>query len=200
MNLATEVLAPAGAWSAWNVAMATGASCLPLSWFARPGPSSGRPARRPDGTLRVRRWKRLLPDAGAVLPGASPKRHLRHHDAASLARYAVEARRSEVVHWSSVAFVGFCLAWWPFVVVGPMLVVAILINVPCVLALRDSRLRIEAILARSSRRCSTRVVDAPAAARRAPPDAGVPTRSADASGPSPAGTAGAWPATSSSPG
>lgn len=153
MNLVADVAAPALTWTAWNVAVAAGAARLPSAWFSPRSTRSVSPTTRRRGRagpLRVRRWKRLLPDAGAVIPGAASKRRLEGRDRLSLARYAAEARRSEVVHWLSLGFVAGCFAWWPFVVIGPMFVVAVVINVPCLVALRDNQHRIRRLLARSA--------------------------------------------------
>jgi glycosyl-4,4'-diaponeurosporenoate acyltransferase len=153
VNLVVDVAAPALTWSAWNVAVAAGAARLPTSWFrTRRAPHATRPLRPRArlGPLGVRRWKRLLPDAGAVIPGVASKRRLGGRDPRSLARYAAEARRSEIVHWLSLTFAACCVAWWPFVVVGPMFLVAVLVNVPCIVALRDNQRRIQRLLARSA--------------------------------------------------
>lgn len=152
MNVAADIATPALTWAAWNVAVAAGAARLPTDWFRRhrvgPGTSAGSPVRR-TGPLGARRWKGLLPDAGAVIPGATSKRRLGPRDADSLARYAAEARRSEVVHWLSLAFVAVGFVWWPFVVIGPMFLSALVINVPCLVVLRDNQRRIRRLLARS---------------------------------------------------
>jgi hypothetical protein len=46
----------------------------------------------------------------------------------------------------SLVFVLPCFAFWPFVVIGPMFVTALLINVPRLIALRDTRARSERLL------------------------------------------------------
>ena len=158
VNVVVDIAAPALSWTAWNVAVAAGAGRVPTSWFRsrRPAASAAMPpGARGAGPLHVRRWKRLLPDAGTVIPGATSKRRLERRDSAALARYAADARRSEVVHWLSLGFVATLFAWCPFVVIGPMFVVALLINVPCVVALRDSQHRIRRLLARSARASDT---------------------------------------------
>jgi glycosyl-4,4'-diaponeurosporenoate acyltransferase len=149
MNVATDVATPMLAWSAWNMSTALVFSHLPVHWFAR---RRANVRLRLDGPRRSRslrrRWARLLPDAGTVIPGGYAKRRLPRRDRPSLERHAAEARRSEVVHWLSLAFAAACLAWWPFVVVGPMFAVGLLINVPCVVTLRDTRQRIHRLLDR----------------------------------------------------
>ena len=163
VNVAADVVVPACAWSAWNLIVALGTSQAPSGWFRRRGgmpPSTSR-ARRCERRLRpwhVRRWKRHLPDAGAALPGVAPMRRLARieghgsgRDAvgtrhSALERYATDARRSEVVHWMSLVGILPCFALWPAVVIGPMSLMAVLINVPCLIALRDTRARIDRLL------------------------------------------------------
>jgi hypothetical protein len=180
MNVGADILAPTLAWTVWNVGTAAGAAHLPATWFRgrRAPPARDRSCRRAaDGPLHVRRWKRYLPDVGAVLPGGTPKRHLARLDRSSLERYALEARRSEAVHWSSVSFVVCCPVWCPFVVASSMFVVAVLINVPCIVALRDARSRIGVVLSRPTGRArpvpaGDGSADPPTPARWTPRDPG----------------------------
>jgi hypothetical protein len=146
VNVTADVVTPVVAWSTWTVSVAVASPHLPERWFTRG--ARGRAARTVGrrAARRHRRWTRLLPDAGAVIPGASSKRRLPGLDRSSLERHAVEAFRGEVVHWSSVAFATAGLAWWPAVVAGPLLAVAVLVNVPCAVSLRQTRHRIHRVL------------------------------------------------------
>jgi glycosyl-4,4'-diaponeurosporenoate acyltransferase len=151
VRLLADVAVPAGLWAAWNVGIAVAAARVPPAWLAVGRDGAARPPFVPGlpARLGVRRWKHLLPDASAVVPGATAKRRLGPADRASLVRFAADARRGEVVHWLSLAFVVPCLAWWPPVVVVPMLAVAVVINVPCIIALRDTRARLARVLGRA---------------------------------------------------
>lgn len=148
MNLTSDIVVPVVAWGVWNVAIAVAVSRLPTQWFARHRPPARAVRNAPAGVggRSRRRWERWIPDAGAMLPGGSAKRRLAGRDRASLARHAAAARGGELVHWLSLAFAAVCLLWWPIVVVGPIIGVAVLINVPCLIVLRDTQRRIHRLL------------------------------------------------------
>ena len=150
MNVVSDIAGPAVTWTAWNLAVAVAVPRLPANWLDRQD-------RRPRGAPRrrvpitVRRWKHVLPDAGAWLPGGSPKRHLPGRDRTALTRYAETLRRGEVVHWLSLLAAPVLAWWWPVVVVGPLTTVAIVLNVPCIVTLRFNRARIQRALTRPRR-------------------------------------------------
>src|SRR5687768_3194052 len=61
-----------------------------------------------DGRLyvdvfRIKRWKHVLPEAGALFAGGFDKRHLPSRDPGYLATYARETRRAELGHWLAAA-------------------------------------------------------------------------------------------------
>jgi glycosyl-4,4'-diaponeurosporenoate acyltransferase len=158
VQLLADVVAPSALWATWNIGVAVSSTRLPASWFQRDLTNGDqRPPLVPGVPRRlgVRRWKHLLPDAGSMLPGAFTKRHLGSTDPASLARFAAETRRSELVHWLSLVCVVPCVAWRPAVVGVPMVAVAVLLNGPCILALRDTRARIVAVLDRQAATVTT---------------------------------------------
>ena len=54
-----------------------------------------------ERTLRIKRWKDRVPEAGALFAGGVSKRALPSRSPAGLARFAVETRRAELGHWLS---------------------------------------------------------------------------------------------------
>ena len=153
MQVLADVVAPSALWATWNIGVAVSTTQLPASWFERDfATGDPRPPLVPriPRRLGVRRWKHLLPDAGSILPGAFTKRHLGSTDRTSLARFAAETRRGELVHWLSLVCIVPCVARRPAVVVVPMVAVAVLLNGPCILALRDTRARLIAVLDRQA--------------------------------------------------
>jgi glycosyl-4,4'-diaponeurosporenoate acyltransferase len=68
-------------------------------------------------------------------------------------------RRGEVAHWWSVLAAPVLAFAWPAAVVVPMLVVALAVNVPCIVALRFNRSRIACLLAAPQRRRAERDAD-----------------------------------------
>jgi glycosyl-4,4'-diaponeurosporenoate acyltransferase len=97
--------------------------------------------------LRIKRWKRLLPEAGDVFTGGFNKRHLAEWGGPYLIRYAAETRRAELGHWLAVAAAPLFFLWNPYQVGFVMLAYALVVNGPCLAAQRYNRLRLTRILA-----------------------------------------------------
>ncbi len=102
--------------------------------------------------LGIRRWKDLLPEAGALFPGGVSKRALGGHDDEALHRMTRETRRAEIVHWALL------VAWPPFLLWNPpwlaaaMAVYAVAANLPCLAAQRWNRVRLLRVLERRAAR------------------------------------------------
>ncbi len=105
------------------------------------------PYRRGGGyerVLRIRSWKDRLPEAGAFFAGGFSKRSIRRGD---VARYVVETRRAETVHWYAMAPTPVFAIWnppWAMLVIALYAVAA---NVPCLLVQRYNRARALRVLA-----------------------------------------------------
>ena len=98
--------------------------------------------------LRIRRWKRWLPEAGDLFAGGFDKRHLRGAGDAHLRDHLRESRRAELGHWLAAAPAPLFLVWNPVLVGLAMMVYAVLANGPCVAAQRYNRLRLHRVLER----------------------------------------------------
>ncbi len=102
-------------------------------------------------TLRIRRWKRLLPEAGDAFEGGFNKATLADLHDDHLRTHVRETRRAELGHWLII------LAGPLFVVrnrwydVVAMQIIAVALSIPCIAALRYNRIRLQRVLAR--RRC-----------------------------------------------
>ena len=96
--------------------------------------------------FRIRRWKHLLPDGGAIMPGGYAKKHLTDFSAANLEKFLNDSCRAEFSHWLAM------LPFWVFGLLGPpviiifMLIYAVIMNMPCILAQRFNRPRIDKLL------------------------------------------------------
>ena len=99
-------------------------------------------------TLRIRRWKHLLPEAGALFAGGFDKARLGTREAGHLERYAAETRRAELGHVLALLPAPAFFAWNPWPVGVFMLVYAVVANGPCIAAQRYNRLRIRRVLER----------------------------------------------------
>lgn len=93
----------------------------------------------------VRRWKRLVPELGALLGGTS-KRHL-PPGPDRLRRMAAETRRAELVHWAAAIPVLAMPFWGPGWVGATMAVYAVCANLPCIIIQRYNRGRLARLVA-----------------------------------------------------
>lgn len=141
----------AAAWAAWGTAAGYAAHRLPRTLLARDTSLTRLRACERGGCLyerlRVRRWKRLLPDAGAVFRDGVAKRDLVGKDVASLQRLVEETRRAELVHWTVAALAPVFALWNPVPLTVAMVVYAVVANVPCILVQRYNRARLLRLLA-----------------------------------------------------
>lgn len=96
--------------------------------------------------LRVQRWKRLLPDGAAVLKSGYRKKALADFSPENLDRFMIESCRAEMTHLLAI------FPFWVFGLIGPPIIIwmmlgyALIINVPCMIAQRYNRPRIQRIL------------------------------------------------------
>jgi len=96
--------------------------------------------------LRVHRWKKYLPDGGALMGGEFRKKNLEHITHANLHRFLIESCRAEMTHVLAI------LPFWVFGLIAPpevvwiMLIYAVAINLPCIIAQRYNRPRIQSLM------------------------------------------------------
>lgn len=98
--------------------------------------------------LLVHRWKKFLPDGGAIRGPEYRKKSLERISEAHLRWFLVESCRAEAGHFLAI------LPFWTFGFIGPpeviwyMLAYSLAINIPCVLVQRYNRPRMMDVLAR----------------------------------------------------
>ena len=147
------VAADCGAWAVWGVVTGrvlhrTAADRLDReTWLSRPRSweRNGRVYRR---ILRVHRWQRRLPEAGALFGGGVDKRRVGGRSTRALRTYARETRRAEYVHWLGLVVTPLFALWNPAGLLAVMAVYAGVANLPCIVSLRSNRLRVLGVLAR----------------------------------------------------
>jgi glycosyl-4,4'-diaponeurosporenoate acyltransferase len=94
----------------------------------------------------VHRWKKYLPDGGALMGVEFRKKNLEHVTHANLHRFLIESCRAEMSHLLAI------LPFWVFGFIAPpeviwiMLIYAVAINLPCVIAQRYNRPRIQTLI------------------------------------------------------
>lgn len=105
-----------------------------------------------DRLFRVRKWKQWLPDGGAVWKKRGfKKRRLLNFSDDYLKQFLIESVRGELTHWLAI------LPFWVFGffttpgVVWVMLLYALLVNVPCIIAQRFNRPRVQRLLHKKSK-------------------------------------------------
>jgi glycosyl-4,4'-diaponeurosporenoate acyltransferase len=118
----------------------------PAGFICRPRPWE-RSGRLYDRVFAVKRWKGLLPDGAALFAGGFRKRHLADRSPAYYRQFIVETCRGEAAHWAVILCVPVFFIWntgWANLV---MVVYALAANMPCILAQRYNRLRLQRLLA-----------------------------------------------------
>ena len=98
--------------------------------------------------LRIRRWKRLLPEAGDVFAGGFNKARLTSRRSDFLERYVRETRRAELAHWLMLAVMPAFFFWNPWYAGVLFQVYGVAVNVPCIASQRYNRARLVRVLAR----------------------------------------------------
>ena len=99
-------------------------------------------------TARIRRWKGLLPEAGAFFAGGMSKRTLAGRTSTDLARLARETRRAELAHWMMMVPTPVFIACNRAMLAPFMPLYALAVNVPCIAAQRYNRIRLRRAAAR----------------------------------------------------
>lgn len=126
---------------------------LPRSYFAADGPLYRARGWEQDGRfyarwLRIRSWKRLLPD-GAPWVGGMAKRRLESRDSAYLEAFLIETRRAESAHWCMVLCLPLFFLWNPPWARWVMTAYAVAANGPCIAAQRYNRIVLQRHVARA---------------------------------------------------
>jgi glycosyl-4,4'-diaponeurosporenoate acyltransferase len=103
-----------------------------------------------DGILRVKTWKRWLPDGAAVSRRAFRKKHLLNSDSGYLQTFLQETCRAEVLHWIIFLFCPVFFIWNQWYVGIIMIAYAAISNMPCIITQRYNRARLARVLASST--------------------------------------------------
>jgi glycosyl-4,4'-diaponeurosporenoate acyltransferase len=151
-------------WPVWSAGVGWWAARRPDGSFAADGWLTRlRPWER-DGLVYtrvgVRRWKGRLPDLGTVF-GGRRKELPTHREPEAWRRLAAETRRAECVHWLILVALPVEALIHGGVVLAPMAAYALVANVPCIVAQRHNRGRLEALLRSRARRDRAADVDGP---------------------------------------
>jgi glycosyl-4,4'-diaponeurosporenoate acyltransferase len=147
------VVVSSAAWAGLSFGIGYLAHRLPVAavdhdtWLTRLRPWE-RDGRVYERRLRIRTWKRRLPEGGDFYDGGFSKRHLRGRRRDHLERFMAETRRAELVHWALLGCSPLFLLWnRPPVAVG-MVVFGVAANAPFIVVQRYNRARLVRLLSR----------------------------------------------------
>lgn len=96
--------------------------------------------------FRIRKWKKFLPDGGAVIKGGYKKKSMADFSSDNLNKFLVESCRAELTHLLAITPFWVFGFFVPPQVILIMLLYAIAVNVPCIIAQRYNRPKILMIL------------------------------------------------------
>jgi glycosyl-4,4'-diaponeurosporenoate acyltransferase len=104
-----------------------------------------------EESLRIKRWKSWLPEAGDLFEGGFSKRRLTSTTEAHLGRFVIETRRAEYAHVANVSIVPLFFLWNPWWLAVVMAVYGVGANAPCWVVQRYNRVRFNSVIGRSRR-------------------------------------------------
>ena len=116
----------------------------PESWLYRER-SWERDGRIYQAFLRVKTWKKLLPDGAAVSKSGFRKRHLGNPDMVYIRRFILETCRAELTHWVIFVFSVVFFIWNDWWIGMIMIAYALIVNIPCVVTQRYNRIRLRRV-------------------------------------------------------
>lgn len=151
----TAVLMDAVLWATWSAA---------VGWWQARRPWTSMETRRGERLraweqqgawyerhLRVRRWKRWLPEAGTWFGGVSKRRRPDDHRG-GWPRLAAECLRAERTHRWILWATPLLAVWNPVGLFTANVAFAVAANVPCWVVARSTRGRVEAMMRRRGQR------------------------------------------------
>lgn len=136
-------------WPIIQLGLAWAWTKVPHQWFHPPSPAAfERDGSFYEQAFRIRAWKDKLPDAASWFRAGFAKASISSSSADYLARFIRETWRGELCHWSAIAFTPVFFLWNPWW--GNLIIItyALSANLPCILAQRYNRNRLQGALAR----------------------------------------------------
>ena len=99
----------------------------------------------------IKKWKGFLPDGAALFKGGFKKKKLKSLSKEYFSEFVLESCRAEATHIPPI-FLSLLFAIYnpPYIVII-MVVFGMIVNLPCILAQRYNRIRLQRILMRESK-------------------------------------------------
>jgi len=98
--------------------------------------------------FRVHKWKKYLPDGSALMGGQNKMKYLDHLRKTDLERFLKESCRAEMIHILGIPLFWVFGFFAPPRVIVYMLIYALAVNVPCMMAQRYNRPRVAALISK----------------------------------------------------
>lgn len=138
-------------WPVLQFGLAWAFTRMPVRWF-KPGRARAweQDGRFYERAFALKLWKDRLPDAARWFGGGFAKGALSGTGRDYLERFVRETRRGELCHWAAMAFAPVFFLWNPWWADLIMAGYALAANLPCILAQRYNRARLQRLLARGS--------------------------------------------------
>lgn len=102
--------------------------------------------------FHIKAWKGLLPDGGAAFRKGYRKKKLYDPTPEGLRRFLIESCRAELTHLLAILPFWIFGLFAPAPVIGLMLLYALIVNLPCMIAQRYNRPRIVRVIQRGNSR------------------------------------------------
>lgn len=96
--------------------------------------------------FKINKWKKYIPEGAKCFKDDFEKNKLISTDTEYLSLFIAELCRAELVHWLMLIPFVFYYLFTPFFVATSLLIIASLINIPCIMAQRYNRPRVQALL------------------------------------------------------
>ena len=132
---------------AWSFTQLAAEKFNPHHFFARTK-NWERAGRFYECAFGIKIWKDKLPDASRMFRGGFAKANLQTASPEFLERFLRETWRGELVHWLALFTLPLFCIWNPWWGVCVNAVVALAVNLPCILALRYNRARFLRVISR----------------------------------------------------
>lgn len=92
--------------------------------------------------LKINKWKKILPDGAKLFNTGFPKGELKNTKQEYLEAFIKETCRAETFHWLQILPFWVFGLWSPPFVIVIMLIYALVLNLPCIIAQRYNRPRL----------------------------------------------------------
>ncbi len=141
------------AWFIFHMSIGIAFNYAPAKWFEKDNFLFKTKKWEKGGTFwnkytKVKKWKNHLPDGAAVFNNGFRKKNIKQSDSEYFKMFIVEYRRAEMTHYISMLPAPLFFIWNPFWVGIIMIIYAVLINTPCIIAQRYNRPRFERLISK----------------------------------------------------